>query len=61
LLPVRTPQGTWARNDAEKAHAFAKQKKVFQPHPLENTPEEEETDMFSSKLKISAQNSLPLM
>jgi hypothetical protein len=22
--PLRTPQGTWARNNAEKAHAFVK-------------------------------------
>jgi hypothetical protein len=22
--PLRTPQGTWARNNTEKAHAFAK-------------------------------------
>jgi hypothetical protein len=41
--PLRTPQGTWARINAEKAPAFAKHlEQVFQPHPLENTPEEEE-------------------
>jgi hypothetical protein len=40
---LRTPQGTWARSKAEKAHAFAKYlAQVFQPHPLENTPEEED-------------------
>jgi hypothetical protein len=41
--PLRTPQGTWARNNAEKAHAFAKHlEQGFQPHLLENTPEEED-------------------
>jgi hypothetical protein len=30
--PLRTPQGTWARNNAEKSHAFAKHlEQVFQP------------------------------
>jgi hypothetical protein len=33
-----------ARNNAEKAHAFAKHlAQVFQPHPTENEPEEKET------------------
>jgi hypothetical protein len=41
--PLRTPQGTWARNNAVKAHAFSKHlEQVVQPHPIENTPEEEE-------------------
>jgi hypothetical protein len=36
-------RGTWAGNNAEEAHAFAKHlDQVFQPDPLENTPEEEE-------------------
>jgi hypothetical protein len=36
------PQGTWARNNAKKAQAFATHlKQVFEPHPLENTTEEE--------------------
>jgi hypothetical protein len=40
--PLRTPQGTWARNNA---HAFAKHlEQVFQPHPLENILEEEEEE-----------------
>jgi hypothetical protein len=39
--PLMAPQGTWARNNAEKAHAFAKHlEQIFQPHPLENIPEE---------------------
>jgi hypothetical protein len=43
--PLTTPQGTWARKRAEKAHAFAKHlAQVFQPHLLENTPEEEEEE-----------------
>jgi hypothetical protein len=38
-----TPQGTWARNNAEKDHTFAKYlEQVFQFQPLENTPEEKE-------------------
>jgi hypothetical protein len=41
--PLKTPQGIWARNNAEKAQAFTKHlEQVFQPHPLENTPEEQE-------------------
>jgi hypothetical protein len=41
--PLRTPQGTLARTNTERAHAFAKHlAKVFQPHPSENEPQEEE-------------------
>jgi hypothetical protein len=41
--PLRTSQGTWNRSNAEKPHAFAKHiADVFQPHPSENEPEEEE-------------------
>jgi hypothetical protein len=41
--PLRTPQRTWARENAEKGHAFAKHlEQVFQPHPLDNTPEKED-------------------
>jgi hypothetical protein len=41
--PLRTSQGTWARSNVEKAHTFAEHTaKVFQPHPSENEPEEEE-------------------
>jgi hypothetical protein len=41
--PLRTPLGTWASNNVEKAHAFANHlANVFQPHPSENQPEEEE-------------------
>jgi hypothetical protein len=40
--PLMTSQGTWARSNVEKAHTFAEHlAKVFQPHPLENEPEEE--------------------
>jgi hypothetical protein len=32
--PLRIPQGTWARNNAEKAHYFAKQlEQYFNPIP----------------------------
>jgi hypothetical protein len=45
--PLRTPQGTWSRNNVEKPHAFAKHlEQVFQPHHLDNTPEEEEKDLI---------------
>jgi hypothetical protein len=40
--PLRS-QGTLARTNTEKAHAFATHlAKVFQPHPSENEPEEKE-------------------
>jgi potassium voltage-gated channel Eag-related subfamily H protein 8 len=40
--PLRTPQGTWARSNVEKTHAFAEHlAKVFQPHPSENEPKEQ--------------------
>jgi hypothetical protein len=43
FAPLRTPQGTWARTNTEKAYTFAKHlAKVFQPHPSENEVEEEE-------------------
>jgi hypothetical protein len=41
--PLRTSQGTWARSNIEKAHAFGEHlANVFQLHPSENVPEEEE-------------------
>jgi hypothetical protein len=41
--PIRTLQGTWERNNVEKAHALAEHlAKVFQLHPSENELEEEE-------------------
>jgi hypothetical protein len=41
--PLRTSQGSWARSNVKKAHAFAEHlAEVFQPHPSENEPEEEE-------------------
>jgi hypothetical protein len=40
--PLRTSQGTWARSNVKKAHAFAEHlANVFQPHLSENDPEEE--------------------
>jgi hypothetical protein len=42
--PLRASQGTWARSNVEKAHAFSEHvAKVFQPHPSKNEPKEEET------------------
>jgi hypothetical protein len=41
--PLRTSQGTWARSNVEKTHAFAELlAKGFHPHPSENEPLEEE-------------------
>jgi hypothetical protein len=41
--PLRTLQGTWARSNVEKSHVLAEPlANVFQPHPSENEPEEEE-------------------
>jgi hypothetical protein len=41
--PLRTSEGTGARSNVGNAHAFAKRlADVFQPHPSENEPEEEE-------------------
>jgi hypothetical protein len=41
--PLRTTQAPWARSNIEKAHAFAEHfANVFQLHPSENEPEEEE-------------------
>jgi hypothetical protein len=40
---TRTSQGNWARSNVENSHAFAEPlANVFQPHPSENKPEEEE-------------------
>jgi hypothetical protein len=37
--PLRTSQGTWTRNNIEKAHTFAEHlAKVFQLHPSEMNP-----------------------
>jgi hypothetical protein len=37
--PIRTPQVTWARSNAEKAQAFVSHlASVFQPHPFDPTP-----------------------
>jgi hypothetical protein len=53
--PPLTSQGTWARSNVEKAHAFAEHlANVFQPHPSENEPEEEE-ETFNQLLEIPCQ------
>jgi hypothetical protein len=40
---LRTSQGTWARSNVRKAHTFDEHlANIFQPHPSENEPEEEE-------------------
>jgi hypothetical protein len=41
--PLRTSQGTWARSNVDKVHAFAEHlANVFQPYPSENEPEYDE-------------------
>lgn len=43
IPPIRQPNGTWARTDSEKAHAFAQHlEKVFQPNPSQLSQTEEE-------------------
>jgi hypothetical protein len=40
---LRTSERTWARSNVEKAHTFTEHlAKVFEPHPSENEPKEEE-------------------
>jgi hypothetical protein len=40
--PLKASQGTWARSDDDKAHAFSEHlAKVFQSHPSENKFEKE--------------------
>jgi hypothetical protein len=47
------PRGTWARNNAEKAHALAKHlEQVFQLHPLENTPEEDVIQLVETPYQL---------
>jgi hypothetical protein len=42
--PLRTPFGTWANSNSDKAHDFANHlANVFQPHPSANHPEEDDT------------------
>jgi hypothetical protein len=44
--PLRAYQGTWARSNVEKAHAFAEHlANGYHPHPSENQPEKEEVLM----------------
>jgi hypothetical protein len=44
--PLRTHFGTWANSNFDKAHAFAHHlADIFQPHPSENLPAEDEAFM----------------
>jgi hypothetical protein len=48
---LRTSQGTWARSNVKKAHAFVEHlAKGFQLHSSENEPEEEEALILISLL-----------
>jgi hypothetical protein len=60
--PLRTPIGTRASSNIDKAHAFAKHlANVFQPHPSANHPEEDETlGNFSRPLMNSNHKSIAL-
>jgi hypothetical protein len=52
--PFRTSQGTWARSNVKKAHAFPEHlTKVFQSHPSENEPEEEEAETHFCKTETT--------
>jgi hypothetical protein len=56
---LRTTRGTWARTSTEKVLTLADHlTSVFQPHPSENPPEEEEA--LSLQLKILYQLKSPL-
>jgi hypothetical protein len=51
--PFRTSQGTWARSNVEKVHAFGEHlANVFQTHPSYNEPEEEEALMQLIQLEL---------
>lgn len=42
-MPIRKPNGTWAKTDKDKAYTFANHLcEVFQPHQREVSAEEEE-------------------
>jgi hypothetical protein len=57
--PFRTTQGTWVRTNTEKAQTFADHLIcVFQPHPSENPPGEEEA--LTLQLEIPYQLEPPL-
>jgi hypothetical protein len=57
--PLRTARGTWARTNTEKAQTFADHlTSVFQPHPSENPPGEEE--VFTLQLEFPYQLEPPL-
>jgi hypothetical protein len=44
--PLRTHLGTWANSNFDKARAFAHQlSEIFQPHPSENLPADDEAFM----------------
>lgn len=47
IPPIRKTDGSWARDDAEKAKTFAEHlSKVFQPHPTQLTTENDEIQQF---------------
>jgi hypothetical protein len=57
--PLRAPQGTWARTNADKTQAFANRlASVFQPHPPE--PDSLPEDTLTSFLETPFQLSNPL-
>ena len=53
IPPIRTQNGTWARNDEEKADVFAKHlSKVFEP-PARQITEKEEYELLETQLIVS--------
>jgi hypothetical protein len=59
--PFRPSQGTWARSNVEKAHAFAEHlANVFQPHLSENEPEGEEEEALMQLLVTPYQLEQPI-
>jgi hypothetical protein len=53
--PLRTPQGTWARTNADKAQAFASHlATVFQPHPPEpnSLPDDTLTSLLETPFQL---------
>jgi hypothetical protein len=62
--PLRTPQGTWARTNADKAQAFANHlASVFQPHPPEphSLPKDTLTSFLETPFQLEPPYSTPQM
>jgi hypothetical protein len=59
--PLRTHLGTWANSNLDKARAFAHHLlEIFQPHPSENLPADDEAFMQLLKTPYQLEPSLSL-